>query len=612
MNNTYHQSSSQNNLMLHQTLSEDGLKKVKSDVCDQTKKEEESTIFKMLKKYLVSCPTTFYVIKKQFVMQELVQLIKKKICNDKLNCFQQSAQMQQLSKTLVLDSIGKDQDLIPFWNKYTMEMSKQLWLPTKTDCVDLDLKLSTGSLRKTMSSSWFSVREVIKKTSLENYQKTYLQSLQYLLPEITDCEQGVTKEKESKKESKKLIKQSKETDDQKTKRLAREEKKKNGKEEAGSSIKYNIHFSKEQRITLRKWFGVRRWIYNKCIIAYKSGITTLSGLRDAVIKNKNFETQNVWMLDYHFDLRDEALQDFLKNIKSNFAKENHHFDIKFKTRKDMSTKNESLSVLSKHWNKPRNFYTSIFSPNNMKCSEPLPEVLHYTSRLLRTPLGKYYLCVPKPIKKNNSENQTDVVSGSMVFIDPGVKTFLTGYDPSGKVYHIGEGDVGRIGRMLHYKNKLKSKLSRERNKKRKRSMRNAMLRMNLKIKNLVKDLHRKAAKWLCQNYENIYLPRLNFHTCKRLNRRSKEKMATFSHCSFSDLVRDKAREYSTCNVYEVNESYTSKTCSSCGYQNEYLSNKDVFFCEECGTIIGRDTNASRNVMLRYFSKRVALKSNIEV
>ena len=41
------------------------------------------------------------------------------------------------------------------------------------------------------------------------------------------------------------------------------------KDEADSSIKIRIYPTKDQKHTLNKWFGVRRYIYNKCLSSIK-------------------------------------------------------------------------------------------------------------------------------------------------------------------------------------------------------------------------------------------------------------------------------------------------------------------------------------------------------
>ena len=369
------------------------------------------------------------------------------------------------------------------------------------------------------------------------------------------------------------------------------------KDKAGKSKSVQVYLTRDMKQILKKWFGVTRYIYNKCLEEFnKNGNKSLVYLREKCINNHNFEASNTWMLDYHYDLRDEALRDLLKNIKSNQAKEKN-FKMKFKSRKDEYIKGASISVLSKHWDK-NGFFGSVLSSSLLRSNEPIPNILMYTSRLKKTATGKYFLCMPLPL----NENQVEVKEQNAIFIDPGSKCFLTGYDPSGKVIVWGENDVGRIARLQHYKKKLQSKkASNLFNSKQKRSYRLAELRIGEKISNLVLDLHKKLAKWLCENYAKVYIPRLNFHKMKRLHRKEKAKLAALSHCSFVDRLIWKSREYK-CNVYEVQEDYTSKTCSACGFLKENLNGR-TFECDACNKVFDRDINASKNIMLKYLTKK---------
>ncbi|KLL02395.1 MAG: transposase IS605 [Mycoplasmataceae bacterium RC_NB112A] len=41
---------------------------------------------------------------------------------------------------------------------------------------------------------------------------------------------------------------------------------------------------------------------------------------------------------------------------------------------------------------------------------------------------------------------------------------------------------------------------------------------------------------------------------------------------------------------------TSKKCSSCGKINKELGNKEIFECLNCGLILDRDVNATKNIL----------------
>ena len=64
-------------------------------------------------------------------------------------------------------------------------------------------------------------------------------------------------------------------------------------------------------------------------------------------------------------------------------------------------------------------------------------------------------------------------------------------------------------------------------------------------------------------------------------------------------------ENQTCKLYEVNEAYTSKTCSKCGYIDNSLGSKDVYNCPKCKLKISRDYNGAVNILLRYVSMYVS-------
>ena len=391
------------------------------------------------------------------------------------------------------------------------------------------------------------------------------------------------------------------------KRKVKEEKLANKtKEDANKAYKIRVYPVQEQEKTLNKWYGVRRFIYNKCTELHRANPDLkMQDLRNRVVNSSNYVTENTWMNDYEFDLRDEAMRDYWKNVKTNEAK-GGNFKIQFQSRKTESAKGTSLSVLCKKWNKANNFYCSIFNPGKLKSSEPLPDKLGYTCRLQKTPTKKYYLCVPEPLQVK-SENQAPETK--MIFFDPGQKAVLTGYDPSGTVVTIGRNDIGRISRLLHYKNKLKRKISKCANAKKVKRLRRAMLRTYEVVKNLVTELHRKVAKWLCENYTHVFLPKLNFHKMTGLNKKSKEKMASLSHCSLFDTIQNKTREHPWCHLLEVNEAFTTKTCCRCGSQNPNVGNSDTYKCidQNCRLVIGRDTNAAVNILLRYFTKRAVLR-----
>ena len=355
-----------------------------------------------------------------------------------------------------------------------------------------------------------------------------------------------------------------------------------------------------QKQKLRDWFGVYRWIYNKGL-DFINKLTdeklSIKMLRDNILNKDLYINENQWVLKYDYDFKDEALRELLGNYKTNLAK-GGKFKLKFKSRKDDIA---SISVLSKKWNKENNFYSDIFNINNMKSAEPLPESLQYTCRLKKIN-NKYYLCLPQYNEINKEQRGND----NVISIDPGCNNFLSGFDPKGYAHIIGYGDIERIGKLRHYNNKLKGKISKSQTHKKRYALKKALKRAEEKIHNLVSDMHKKVIKWLCENYNVILISRLNFHNMKNLNKKSKEKIATYRHCEFLNKLITKAKEYKRCNVIEVNEAFTSKTCCNCGNIKQDLGANKTYKCDKCKFEGMRDLNGAINILLRYLSQRAKL------
>ena len=77
-------------------------------------------------------------------------------------------------------------------------------------------------------------------------------------------------------------------------------------------------------------------------------------------------------------------------------------------------------------------------------------------------------------------------------------------------------------------------------------------------------------------------------------------MSVLGHKMFIQRLKTKAIELNT-NVIIQEESYTSKTCSSCSYVKVKKFTGKTFICENCNIKIDRDTNGSINIFKKLFS-----------
>lgn len=515
---------------------------------------------------------------------------KKKTCSDKSKISKKRTQTTNSSKTSGQDSTTSEKASRGFWSSYTKETSRKLWLPTKTGCVGTESSCSNGSSTSTTSDSWFTARITKEKQILpENLQTIFSPFVTSLWPVTTVAEQRTTKSEDGMEEDGKV----------------------ESKPPAGKVKKIRLFPSKQQKQTLNQWLGTARWTYNQVLAGLKSDDKLsfkLKDLRSRFINNELYEdTERAWVINTPYDVRDAAMMDVLNAYKSNFAKKrkdpSHQFEIKFRSRRAES---QAITIHSKHWKGAGVFYPRSFGKQPIKAAESLPRDLVYDTKLVKDRLGRFYLCQILPLEEVQNTPEEKVIA-----LDPGVRTFMTGYSPEGTLVEWGSGDMQRIFRLCRVHDKLQSKWSQKQVKHRKRyRLKKAARRIRKKIQNLVDEVHKKLTKWLVSSYETILLPKFETSNMvtraqRRIGSKTARQMLTWSHYRFQQRLLNKSREYCSTQVIICDEAYTSKTCGCCGKLNEKLGGSKTFHCPSCRVTMDRDVNGARNILLRYLTLRVA-------
>ena len=210
--------------------------------------------------------------------------------------------------------------------------------------------------------------------------------------------------------------------------------------------------------------------------------------------------------------------------------------------------------------------------------------------------GQYWLVVPHPAQCDIETPSGDGV----VALDPGVRTFITFFSETdcGK---IGHQAFGRIQRLCHWLDDLISRTATESDHRRRRSMRKAQARLRQRIINLVDELHWQVARWLTSNYQAILLPTFETHAMtlragRKIRSKTARMMLSFRHYEFKRRLMWKAWQRGAL-VIEVNEAYTSKTCSWDGGIRANLGGAAVIR-DGSGFGMDRDVNGARGIFLR--------------
>ncbi len=139
-------------------------------------------------------------------------------------------------------------------------------------------------------------------------------------------------------------------------------------------------------------------------------------------------------------------------------------------------------------------------------------------------------------------------------------------------------------------------------RKQKVSMLKAANRLRIRIRNLVDECHKQVANYLTSNYKVILLP--TFETSqmvvkskRKISTKTARQMLTWGHYRFKQHLKQSAQKRGVV-VIDVNESYTSKTCTKCGHIHTKLGGSKTFKCPNCGHEHDRDYGGARNILVR--------------
>lgn len=294
------------------------------------------------------------------------------------------------------------------------------------------------------------------------------------------------------------------------------------------------------------------------------------------------------------DIRSNAVKavcDAYKTAISNLQAGNiKHFSINFKEKKalrqqaelasaDISMKNGRFRICPKKLG-AENCMFQISSKNRKKYGNI---IIKNNCDLIKIRENYYiYLAVPYDIPVLDNERKY-----SPCGIDPGVRTFMNIYTPSGcskiltcqNLYTI----RGKINKLKEYK----------------RTRKKHLLRLENKLSNTTDRMHWNTINTIISKHNMVLYGDIKSHSIVKNNQNS----------SLNSIVNDikfyvfKQRLIYKCkknNVIfiEVPEHYTTQTCSHCGFLHIGIGKNEVFNCPSCRSVFDRDFNASKNIYMK--------------
>ena len=248
----------------------------------------------------------------------------------------------------------------------------------------------------------------------------------------------------------------------------------------GTKARYiRILPTKSQKLQLNKAFEACRWVYNKCAENVNSNSKKrkdrTKDLRARFVNNDAWDlittTTDAEWANIPYEVRDGALRDAVKSVAAADAlmevkaleanterADGWHF--KFRRKKDIT---ESIQLRSRNLNSKSEWFAALFGPGKMQSCHPLPAKFETDVRIFHDKrLQRHCLIVAIPPKKAqsvsggdshvptnnepmdvvmNTERETEM---SVTSIDPGVRTFLTCFDPEGNSTKWGRASMLQV------------------------------------------------------------------------------------------------------------------------------------------------------------------------
>ena len=339
-------------------------------------------------------------------------------------------------------------------------------------------------------------------------------------------------------------------------------------------------------------------------------------IRDAVLQSDNdLGPELAWQKDIPYDTRQGAIRKFAGTMASFFERRKAHPETNPPGFLKKSSRGDSIFTANVKAMKFKNGRLALFASrvkgnirvahkDKKRLTKHLAVGEASNIEIARDVNRKWYIILPRKVKVQAASPRYGDVA-----LDPGGRSFQAFYSPEGLCGKIGDGlymEASVKGRLLKADSlmSLAAKLKNEHAQGRKRR---AILRraqaLRTKVHDVVRDLHRKTCRFLCDNFRAVFVPPFKAPEMTRIGDRvigckAVRNLMTFAHSEFRNKLIEYGARRGT-RVYVVSEAWTTKTCTGCGHVMDVGSSKTVA-CEKCGLRLDRDHSGARNIFMRSY------------
>ncbi len=387
--------------------------------------------------------------------------------------------------------------------------------------------------------------------------------------------------------------------------------------------KIRIYPNDVQTSLFNKCIGASRYFYNKSISLLNTegvkGNLHIASLRSKIMKNDEYFEENNddterWQCDIPYDTRQEAIRDAIKAFKSAFSnlknKNIKQFTMGYRSKKTATTQSfkvnhktlniQEVSIMkqaTKREHKKMNSKKKLKTKLRMRKRDIKKyfedNTLCGNFSIIKEQCNKWYICLPRqrelPVFHNPRYQN--------VFLDPGVRSFVTWYSPEG-----GCGKIDPPQKLLDIAkkhDKLHSLYSKTMKPKTKVHIRHRMATQRHYMKSIVNNLHNQTCSYLSKNFKNIFTTNFEVSDMVKdspLGSKITRKLLSLSHGKFRENLKQYGLSRQN-NVFIVPEDYTTVTCGGCG-KIKKMEHLKIYECSHCNLKIDRDYNGARNICLK--------------
>lgn len=340
---------------------------------------------------------------------------------------------------------------------------------------------------------------------------------------------------------------------------------------------------------------------------------TLPSIRSSVMKpDSKLEPNELWQKDIPSDTRQLAIYEAVKAFKTSVASKKS-FKLQYKKR----------NVKQSFWVDGRAlknkdgihiFVTRLKKESKLNVNGYTTSDTTFTNTRIINDRGTWYMLhTYKRPKEVFDKPRYNIIS-----LDPGIRTFQTGYSPDGLTIKFGEKQIEQIKKIHKRIDLLKSARTNikhgypfksKSNKPEpikigqcRRNMKAKQAKLEKKVYDVTSNLHNQVSAYLTNNFDHVLLPEFGTSEMVKQNKLqpcTKRIMNSLSFYRFKQKLLEQCHRKNR-HLHIVSEAFTTKTCGSCGTLNDIGSDK-IYKCTRCEYTLDRDIHGSRNILVRFLT-----------